>query len=177
MSRIGKQEIIIPTGVTVEITGGILTVKGQKGELKKDIKDEIRFNIIDGKITSEPIRNDKFSRALWGTYMSHLKNMIKGVQEGFTKKLLIEGVGHKWEVKGEKLQLNIGFSHLVFLDIPKGISVIADKVSLVVSGINKEAVASFAMVVRKQKTGEPYKGKGIRYFGEILRRKQGKKSA
>jgi len=177
MSRIGKLEINIPSGVTAEINAGILTVKGPKGELKRDIRDEVRFNIAESKITSEPARNDKFSKSLWGTYMSHVRNMIKGVTEGFERKLLIEGVGFKWEVKGTDLYLNIGFSHQVILKIPEGVSLVADKTSLTITGIDKELVTRFAMEVRRRKMGEPYKGKGIRYSDEVLRRKQGKKSA
>jgi len=177
MSRIGKQEIIIPEGVTVAIADCVLIVKGPKGELKKNIREEIKFNIQDNKISSEPIRNDKFSKALWGTYMSHLRNMIMGVQSGFERKLLIEGVGYKWEVKNTNLQLNIGFSHPVILVIPTGLNLVAEKGSLTISGLDKELVTRFAMEIRRLKKGEPYKGKGIRYSDEVLRRKQGKKAA
>lgn len=177
MSRIGKQEIIIPANVTVAIEAGVLTVKGPKGELKKNLRDEVRFKMEGDKITSEPARNDKFSKSLWGTYMSHVKNMIKGVTEGFERKLLIEGVGFKWEVKGTDLYLNIGFSHQVILAIHPGLEVVAEKGSLSIKGLDKELVTRFAMEVRRRKMGEPYKGKGIRYSDEVLRRKQGKKSA
>ncbi len=178
MSRIGKQNINIPTGVTITVDKGLLSVKGPKGELSKNIKqDLIKFNISEDVITSEPIRNDKFSKSLWGTYMAHLKNMIKGVTEGFQKKLTIEGVGFKWEVKGDKLQLNVGFSHPVFLDIPKTVTVVAEKGTLTISGIDIEVISLFGMQVRKIKPVEPYKGKGIKYDGEVVIRKQGKKSA
>jgi large subunit ribosomal protein L6 len=178
MSRIGKQNLNIPSGVSVSLAGGILTVKGPKGELKRNInQDLVKINIENESVTSEPLRNDKVSKALWGTYMSHIQNMIAGVQNPFEKKLLIEGVGFKWEVKGDKIQLNVGFSHPVFLDIPKELTVTAEKGTLSITGLDKELVAKFAMQVRKQKPGEPYKGKGIRYSTEVLRRKQGKKSA
>ncbi len=178
MSRIGKKEISIPQGVSVSLDKGVLSVKGPKGEIKKDFDiNLIRINIADDKITSEPIRNDKFSNAIWGTYMSHIENMILGSENSFEKKLIIEGVGFKWEVKGDKLQLNVGFSHPVFVDIPKDLSVVAEKGNLTISGIDKGMVSEFAMQVRKIKKGEPYKGKGIRYVDEVLRRKQGKKSA
>lgn len=178
MSRIGKQNLNIPSGTSISIDGGSLTVKGPKGELKRNFDENIiKLNIADNVITSEPLRNDKFSKSLWGTSMSHIENMIQGVNNGFEKKLLIEGVGFKWEVKGDKLQLNVGFSHPVFIDIPKTVTAVTDKGTLTISGIDKDAVSLFAMQVRKVKEGEPYKGKGIRYVDEVLRRKQGKKSA
>ncbi|MDQ1281703.1 MAG: large subunit ribosomal protein [Patescibacteria group bacterium] len=178
MSRIGKKEISIPQGVTVALDKGVITVKGPKGEIKKDFNvDLIKINIESDKVTSEPIRNDKFSNAIWGTYMSHIENMILGSEKAFEKKLIIEGVGFKWEVKGDKLQLNVGFSHPVFIDVPKDLSLTIEKGNLTISGIDKEAVSRFAMQVRKVKKGEPYKGKGIRYVDEVIRRKQGKKSA
>lgn len=178
MSRIGKQNLNIPSGTSISIDGGVLSVKGPKGELKRAFDENIiKINIVDNVITSEPLRNDKFSKSLWGTYMSHVENMIEGVNNGFEKKLLIEGVGFKWEIKGDKLQLNVGFSHPVFVDIPKSVTAVADKGTLTISGLDKDAVSLFAMQVRKIKEGEPYKGKGIRYVDEVLRRKQGKKSA
>ena len=178
MSRIGKKIISIPQGVTVSLNKGMITVKGPKGEIKKDFNiDLIRINIADDTITSEPIRNDKFSNAIWGTYMSHIENMIAGSEKSFEKKLIIEGVGFKWEVKADKLQLNVGFSHPVFVDIPADLTITAEKGNLTITGIDKESVSRFAMQVRKIKKGEPYKGKGIRYVDEVLRRKQGKKSA
>lgn len=178
MSRIGKQNLNIPSGVEVSFENGIFSVKGPKGELKRNLNpDFVKINIEDGNITSENIRNDKFSKSIWGTYMSHIKNMITGVQNPFEKKLLIEGVGFKWEVKENKLQLNVGFSHPVFIDIPSDVTVVAEKGTLTITGLDKEAVSKFGMQVRKIKPGEPYKGKGIRYSDEVLRRKQGKKSA
>ena len=178
MSRIGKKLITIPQGVTVTLDKGVITVKGPCGEIKKDVDvNLIRINIAEDTITSEPIRNDKFSNAIWGTYMSHIANMILGSEKSFEKKLIIEGVGFKWEVKGDKLQLNVGFSHPVFVDIPSDLTVTAEKGNLTIAGIDKESVSRFAMQVRKIKKGEPYKGKGIRYVDEVLRRKQGKKSA
>ncbi len=178
MSRIGKQNLNIPSGVSVSLADGILTVTGPKGELKRafDI-NLVKIKIENDSVTSEPIRNDKLSKALWGTYMSHIQNMIEGVQNLFEKKLLIEGVGFKWEIKGDKIQLNVGFSHPVFLEIPKDVTAVAEKGTLTITALDKESVAKFAMQVRKIKPGEPYKGKGIRYSNEVLRRKQGKKSA
>jgi large subunit ribosomal protein L6 len=177
MSRIGKQQIQIPAGVEVTFDAHAVRVKGPQGELVRDLRDEITFKIENGIITSEPRRNDKFSRSLWGTYMSHVKNMITGVVTPYTKRLLVEGVGFKWEVKGQDLNMALGFSHPVIKTIPAGLTVVAEKSALNITGIDKEAVALFANQVRGMKKPEPYKGKGIRYSDEVVRRKQGKKSA
>lgn len=177
MSRIGKQTLNIPNDTTVSFDKNTLTVKGPKGELKRDFDlNIVKINISENTITSEVLRNDKASKSLWGTYMSHINNMILGVNNGYEKKLLIEGVGFKWEIKGDKLQLNIGFSHPVFINIPKNVNLIVEKGTLTISGIDKEAVTLFAMQVRKMKRVEPYKGKGIRYSDEVVLRKQGKKA-
>ena len=177
MSRIGKQQLSIPAGVTVTFDAHAVRVKGPKGELTRSLRDEIVFTQENGIITSEPRRNDKFSRSLWGTYMSHVQNMITGVVTPFEKKLLVEGVGFKWDVKGTDLNLALGFSHPVVMSIPAGLTVVAEKGSLTITGIDKEAVGLFANKVRSLKKPEPYKGKGIRYSDEVIRRKQGKKSA
>jgi len=177
MSRIGKKQIKIPAGVTVEITSSNMRVAGPKGELNRPLRDEIAFTTVEDVITSEPRRNDKFSRSLWGTYMSHLENMVTGVVTPFEKKLLVEGVGFKWEVKGDVLHMSLGFSHPVILAIPKGLTVTAEKSALTIVGIDKDLVGLFAMKARSMKKPEPYKGKGIRYSNEVIRRKQGKKSA
>ena len=177
MSRIGKQQLQIPAGVEVNFDAHAVRVKGPKGELVRDLRDEIAFKNENGIITSEPRRNDKFSRSLWGTYMSHVNNMITGVVTPFEKKLLVEGVGFKWDVKGSDLHLALGFSHPVVMAIPQGLTVVAEKGALTITGIDKEAVGLFANQVRSMKKPEPYKGKGIRYSTEVIRRKQGKKSA
>lgn len=177
MSRIGKQQINIPAGVEVTFDAHAVRVKGPKGELTRAIREEVSFKNENGVITSEPRRNDKFSRSLWGTYMSHVKNMITGVVTPFEKKLLVEGVGMKWDVKGTELHMALGFSHPVIMKIPEGLTVTPEKSSLKISGIDKEMVGLFANKVRQNKPPEPYKGKGIRYSDEVVRRKQGKKSA
>lgn len=177
MSRIGKQQIQIPAGVEVTFDAHAVRVKGPHGELTRELRDEVIFTTENNIITSEPRRNDKFSRSLWGTYMSHLKNMIAGVVTPYTKKLMIEGVGFKWDVKGTDLNLSLGFSHPVVKVIPAGLTVVAEKGTLSITGIDKEQVALFANQVRSLKKPEPYKGKGIRYSDEVIRRKQGKKSA
>jgi large subunit ribosomal protein L6 len=177
MSRVGKQIITVPAGVEVTITPTSVTVKGPKGELVRSVREEVVIKLEDGKITSEPRRNDKASKALWGTYMSLIKSMVAGVQTPFVKKLIVEGVGFKWDVKGDILNMALGFSHPVTMTIPKSLTVEAVKSELTITGINKEEVTLFAMQVKKLKKPEPYKGKGIRYAGEVVRRKEGKKSA
>ena len=176
MSRIGKQEIVIPSGVTVTQSGEVLTVKGSKGTLTKIFRNDIEIKITDKLITLNVKRNDKFSKSLWGTYASHIKNMILGVETPYTKKLILEGIGFKSEVKGKELVFALGFSHPVIVKIPEGIEAKAEKNNITVSGIDKELVGSFTASVRALKKPEPYKGKGFRYEGEVIRRKQGKKT-
>ena len=187
MSRIGKQEIAIPAGVkvtqSVSSGGNVVTVTGPKGTLSKTFRDDITVAISDpakdgaGKTVNLNIkRNDKFSQSLWGTYASHIKNMIKGVETPYQKKLILEGVGFKSEVKGKELQFALGFSHPVIIPIPEGITATAEKNNITISGIDKELVGSFTAAVRALKKPEPYKGKGMRYEGEVIRRKQGKKT-
>lgn len=177
MSRIGKQEIEIPAGVEVSHKDGIFTVKGPKGTLSKVFRDDITITIADKMVTLNIKRNDKFSKSLWGTYASHIKNMIAGVQTPYQKKLILEGVGFKSEVKGKELHLALGFSHPVVVAIPEGITATAEKNNITVTGIDKEIVGSFTASVRALKKPEPYKGKGMRYHDEVIRRKQGKKTA
>ncbi len=176
MSRIGKQEIQIPKGVTVTRDGATVKVAGPKGTLVKDFRPEVEIKIGEGTITLSIGRNDKFLKSLWGTYASHLKNMIAGVETPYQKKLILEGVGFKSEVKGKEMVLALGFSHPVVVSIPEGITVTAEKNNITVTGIDKELVGSFAAAVRALKKPEPYKGKGMRYHDEVIRRKQGKKT-
>jgi large subunit ribosomal protein L6 len=177
MSRIGKKPIIIPAGTDVKVTGSTLTVKGSGGTIVREFKPAILFEVVDGTLKSTPQKKDRDSEALWGTYASHAANMIAGVNKPFQKKLIIEGVGFKAEVKGTELVLNIGFSHQVKVQIPKDLKVSAEKGTITVSGINAELVGQFSAKVRDLKKPEPYKGKGIRYDNEVIRRKQGKKTA
>lgn len=177
MSRIGKQQINIPDKTEVSLKGDEILVKGPLGELKKKFKPEIiKIEITERTISLSPVEETPFAKALWGTTASHLLNMIKGVNEVYEKKLIIEGVGFKSEVKGDKLVMNLGFSHQVELGIPQSLAVKSEKNNITVSGINKELVGQWTAMVRSQKKPEPYKGKGIRYFDEVVRRKQGKKS-
>jgi large subunit ribosomal protein L6 len=177
MSRIGKQIIQIPQGTEVTLVKGILRVKGPKGELTKEFKDDIVVTIENNTVTFIPKDSTPFSRALWGTYSSHVKNMIKGVNEAYSKKLILEGVGFKSESDGKVLKLALGFSHPVLVPITEGLTVTAEKNIITVTGIDKEVVGQFTADVRSMKKPEPYKGKGFRYDGEVIRRKQGKKSA
>ncbi len=178
MSRIAKLPIPIPAGTTVTLTDGIFTVKGPKGTIARPFKQDVVVVLDDASVTLMP-KNDKdiFSRALWGTYASHVKNMIAGVNTGYAKKLILEGVGFKSEVKGKDLHLALGFSHGVVVPIPEGLTVTAEKNVITTTGIDKEEVGQFAAKIRAMKKPEPYKGKGFRYEGEVIRRKQGKKAA
>jgi len=178
MSRIAKLPIPIPAGTEIKFEGGTLTVKGPNGTLVRELKKDVNVVLEEGSITvSAANESDIFSRALWGTYASHIKNMIAGVNTPFVKKLILEGVGFKSEVKGTDLALALGFSHPVNVPIPEGITVTAEKNNITISGIDKEAVGQFAAKVRALKKPEPYKGKGFRYDDEVIRRKQGKKAA
>jgi large subunit ribosomal protein L6 len=180
MSRIGKQEINIPAGVKVSLStsssGNTLTVVGPKGTLSKIFRDDIAITIAEKMVTLNIKRNDKFSKSLWGTYASHIKNMIKGVETPYEKKLILEGVGFKSDVKGNEITFALGFSHPVIVKIPEGITAKAEKNVITINGIDKELVGSFTASVRALKKPEPYKGKGMRYEGEVIRRKQGKKT-
>jgi large subunit ribosomal protein L6 len=176
MSRIGKKGIIIPEKTETTFGSGIFTVKGPKGSLERTFRSDINIAINDKNISLTLAKENKQTKALWGTYASHIKNMIKGVNDGFEKKLVLEGVGYKSQVTGNKLVLALGFSHPVEVQIPAGLTVKAEKNTLTMSGIDKELVGSFAAKIRDLKKPEPYKGKGFHYIDEIVRRKQGKRS-
>ncbi len=155
---------------------GVFSVKGPKGSLTRELKSDVAVAIENDTITLTPARETDFARALWGTYASHIMNMIEGVTKGYEKKLEIEGVGYRGEVKGQKLVLSIGFSHPVEIEIPAGITVVVEKGLFTITGIDKDVLGQFAATVRSMKVPEPYKGKGIRYQGEYIIRKQGKKA-
>lgn len=176
MSRLGKQPVIIPAGVTVTCVDGLLKVAGPKGTLTREIKSDVSVSIEDTSVTLIP-GTTVAAKALWGTYAAHVRNMVKGVTEGFTKILEIEGVGYRAEVKGTNLVLSVGFSHPVTIEIPAGITAVVEKGVITITGFDKDALGQFAANVRKVKKPEPYKGKGIRYRGEFIIRKQGKKAA
>ncbi len=177
MSRLAKRPIAIPAKTEVTVSGGLVMVKGPKGTLQKPIHRMVTIEVGTDGVQVSPKGTSIESRALIGTFASHVKNMINGVNTGFSKKLLVEGVGYKWDVQGKTLNLALGFSHPVKMAIPEGLTVKADKGALDISGFDKELVGQFAADVRAMKKPEPYKGKGIRYDGEVIRRKQGKKAA
>ncbi|MBX4209140.1 50S ribosomal protein L6 [Candidatus Parcubacteria bacterium] len=175
MSRVAKKPIIIPEKTAVSVEGQTVSVKGPLGEMSRVFKPGVAFKIDNGSVMVTLGRPEDYM--LVGTYASHLKNMIKGVTAGFTKKLIVEGIGFKSDVKGAKLDLSLGFSHPISVEIPKNLKVTAEKNIITISGVSNELVGEFASKIRALKKPEPYKGKGIRYEGEVIRRKQGKKAA
>lgn len=176
MSRIGKKPILIPDDVEVKIEKQNVLIKGPKGELSLEIQPEIKVEMEDKKLLVKPKIETKKTKAFWGTTRALLANMIKGVREGYEKKLEIEGLGFKAQLSGENLLLYVGFSHPVEIKSPSGIKFSVDKNIIAVSGIDKKLVGQISANIRKAKPPEPYKGKGIRYLGEVIRRKVGKKA-
>lgn len=177
MSRIGKKPIVMTSNVSATINGSTLVVKGPKGEITKEIHNQVAVDVNEGEVVVSPKNQSQLATSLWGTFASHATNMVKGVTEGFTKKLIIEGVGYRAAVEGKKLVLQLGFSHPVEMQIPQGLEVSVEKNTVTITGIDKEAVGQFSADIREHRKPEPYKGKGIRYEDEIIRRKEGKKSA
>jgi large subunit ribosomal protein L6 len=177
MSRLAKRPIAIPAKTEITVSGGLVTVKGPKGTLQKPLNRLVSIEVLPEGVQVSPKGDTLEARATLGTYASHVRNMIEGVNKGFAKKLLVEGVGYKWDVQGKNLNLALGFSHPVKVAIPEGLTVSVDKGALNIVGFDKELVGQFAANVRALKKPEPYKGKGIRYEGEVIRRKQGKKAA
>ena len=176
MSRIGKKAVPIPGGVTAAIDGGQLSVKGPKGTLAMPLSDLINYEVGEGSISVQPANGTREARAFWGMQRTLVQNLITGVTEGFTKVLEINGVGYRAQAQGKKLKLQLGYSHDVDLDVPEGIEVkTPDQTTVEISGIDKQAVGQFAANVRKWRKPEPYKGKGIKYRGEYIFRKEGKK--
>ncbi|MBI5644920.1 50S ribosomal protein L6 [Candidatus Kaiserbacteria bacterium] len=177
MSRVGKKEILIPIGTDVSVASNEITVKGKGGTLKRALHPAITIAVTDGKVEVHPANKTRLARALWGTYAAHVRNMLAGVNTPFMKRLQVEGIGYRVELAGKQLKLSVGFSHPVMVSIPEGVVVAVDKNIVTISGANKEQVGEFAASVRAVKKPEPYKGKGIRYEGERVREKQGKKVA
>ena len=178
MSRIGNREIKIPTGVTVENNNNVVTVKGPKGELSYEVIKDLKVNTQEGTVTVERLKEDKNTRAMHGTTNAIITNMIEGVNSGYSKDLEIIGVGYRFNVKGNTLVVNAGYSHPVELTIPAGLEVVqVSNTEITVKGISKELVGEFSANIRKVRKPEPYKGKGIRYKGEHIRRKEGKKAS
>jgi large subunit ribosomal protein L6 len=176
MSRIGKKPIEIPENITVSLTDGVFKVEGPNGILEREINDIISIDIADNEITVTPKKKPVFARAMWGTAASHIKNMISGATENFTKKLTFSGIGYRANVSGDTLTLEMGYSHDINLDIPKELEVLVEKNTITVGGPDKELVGAFAANIRDVRTPEPYKGSGIKYSDEIIRRKEGKKA-
>ena len=177
MSKIGKKIIEIPKGVEVKIDADSVWAKGPKGELKKTFHDSVSISVEGNNIIVKNKKTDSPDTALWGLVRSLLANMIKGVNEGFEKNLEFEGIGYKASVKGDNLELNLGYSHPIFIKAPAGIEFKVDKNVIKISGIDKELVGHIAAEIKSKRLPEPYKGKGIRYAGEVIRRKAGKKAA
>jgi large subunit ribosomal protein L6 len=176
MSRIGKKPVSIPSGVTASIDGGELSVKGPKGTLSLKLREEISYTLEDGGILVKPANDSKSARAFWGMQRTLVQNLVTGVTEGFTKKLLITGVGYRANAQGRNLKLQLGYSHDVDVAVPEGIEVkTPDTTTVEISGIDKQKVGQLAAEIRRWRKPEPYKGKGIKYDGEYIFRKEGKK--
>ena len=176
MSRIGKRAVPVPAGVTASIEGKLLTVKGAKGTLTLNMADDIRYAVEDGSISVQPANDTRRARAFWGMQRTLVQNLITGVTEGFAKQLLITGVGYRANVQGKNLKLQLGYSHDVDFAIPEGITIATpDQTTVNISGIDKQQVGQVAAEIRRWRKPEPYKGKGIKYAGEFIFRKEGKK--
>jgi large subunit ribosomal protein L6 len=176
MSRIGKKAVPVPAGVTVQVNGQSVAVKGPKGELKEVLNDQVSVKMEEGSVKVDPINQTKLARSSWGMSRTLVANMMKGVTDGYSKSLEINGVGYRAALTGKNLQLNLGYSHDVVYEVPEGIEVKVPKpTEIVVSGINKQRVGQVAAEIREWRGPEPYKGKGIKYAGETIFRKEGKK--
>jgi large subunit ribosomal protein L6 len=176
MSRIGKKPVTIPSGVTATIADGLLAVKGPKGTLSMPLRDEISYALDDSGISVKPANATKQARAFWGMQRTLVQNLVTGVTDGFTKVLEITGVGYRAASQGKVLKLQLGYSHDVNFDIPEGIEIkTPDNTTVEITGIDKQKVGQVAAEIRRWRKPEPYKGKGIKYRGEFIFRKEGKK--
>ena len=175
MSKVGKLPVAVPAGVTVTTANGVITVKGPKGELKQTYDDNVTVECKDGQITVTPKSDTKAANSAHGLYRALINNMVTGVTNGFTKSLIITGVGYRAEVQGKNLVMNLGYSSDFIAIIPEGLTVTADaQGKITITGISKQLVGEFSAQIRKLRAPEPYKGKGIRYETEVIRRKVGK---
>ena len=175
MSRIGKQPIPVPDKVKIDIKGQTVLVEGPKGKVQKSFADVVRIERVDNKIVVKPTEQSRFANAMYGTARSVLAGMVKGVTDGYTKDLEIQGVGFKANLKGKQLDLALGFSHPILFDIPDGIKItLADQTKIKVEGADKQLVGQVTAEIRSFYPPEPYKGKGVRIVGERVRRKEGK---
>jgi large subunit ribosomal protein L6 len=178
MSRIGKKPVPVPKGVTVNYDKNVVTVSGPKGKLSQKMESDISLKVVNNEVIFERKSETKSVRSLHGLYRNLVNNMIKGVVEGFTRTLQIVGVGYKAEVKGKKLVLNVGFSNPIEYDIPDGVSILVDANTKIIATSNdKHKLGQACAIIRDFRPPEPYKGKGIRYLGETVRKKVGKKAA
>lgn len=178
MSRIGERKLVIPDGVTVNVDGTLVTVKGSKGELNLEVSKLVSVVVEDGVVLTKQIKPSKEANVMQGTTNSLISNMITGVSKGYDKGLEAVGVGYRFQVSGNKITINAGYSHPVVMEAPKELSVTSESnTEITIHGIDKQKVSEFAANVRKVREPEPYKGKGIRYKGEKVRRKEGKKAA
>ncbi len=179
MSRIGKRPIVVPDKVTASVDGQLVKVKGPKGELAFSCPEDVKVDMADGTITVTPVDETKKSRSMWGMSRTMVQNLITGVTEGYSKTLEIQGIGYRAAMKGkDTLQLSLGFSHEVLHSVPNGVEVAvsgAKQEIVTVSGINKQLVGQVAAEIRSYRPPEPYQGKGVRYQGEYIFRKEGKK--
>ena len=175
MSRIGKKPVALPKGVTAAVQNGVVSVKGPKGELKLKLAPDVDAAVGEGGIKITP-RESERARAMWGMQRTLVNNLVHGVTQGFSSKLEINGVGYRAAVQGKNLQLQLGFSHEVLYPIPQGIQIVCEKPTMIaISGIDKQLVGQVAAEIRGYRPPEPYKGKGVKYAGEYVRRKEGKK--
>ena len=178
MSRIGERKLVIPDGVTVSVNGNVVDVKGPKGELNLEVSKLVSVVVEDGVVITKQIKPSKEANVMQGTTNSLISNMITGVSKGYDKGLEAVGVGYRFQVSGNKITINAGYSHPVVMEAPKELSVTSESnTEITIHGIDKQKVSEFAANVRKVREPEPYKGKGIRYKGEKVRRKEGKKAA
>jgi large subunit ribosomal protein L6 len=176
MSRIGKKPVAIPAGVSADIANGVLTVKGPKGTLTLTLVEDISYAIEDGAISVTPANDTRRGRAFWGMQRTLVSNLVTGVTEGYTKTLQITGVGYRATAQGTNLKLQLGYSHDVDFAVPEGIEIkTPDNTTINISGIDKQKVGQVAAEIRRWRKPEPYKGKGIKYQGEFIFRKEGKK--
>jgi large subunit ribosomal protein L6 len=176
MSRIGKQPVSIPDKVKVTVNGGTVLVEGPKGKVQKTFAPVVKVTVADKKVTFAPTEETRFSNAMFGTARSIVAGMVKGVTEGYSKELEIQGVGFKANLKGKQLDLALGYSHPILMDIPDGIKITCERPTAIkVEGVDKRLVGQVAAEIHEFRPPEPYKGKGIRYTTEQIRRKEGKK--
>ncbi|MBG1231525.1 50S ribosomal protein L6 [Aestuariivirga litoralis] len=176
MSRIGKKSVVVPAGVTANVNGQTVSVKGPKGELKVVLNEQVLVKMEEGGVKVDPINQSKMARSSWGMSRTLVANLMKGVTEGYSKSLEINGVGYRAALNGKVLQLNLGYSHDVNYAVPAGIEIKVPKpTEIVVSGIDKQKVGQVAAEIREYRGPEPYKGKGVKYAGEYIHRKEGKK--